>query len=179
MNKKLSVLLTVIVLLSLVTIAACTSTTDDEDADGIWEYMPDFPSMYMHDFDGYEGDKAFFAVPYDSKWTGAFTGTSMDFGLGIMHVEGPMLFVDVTSFAEVEACGTVGGLELDVLGDRPDPSADWIGTWVITNGTGDLADLQGHGTFWGPGYLMDKPDDYGVIYYAVDEMDLDGVKCDS
>jgi hypothetical protein len=130
------------------------------------------------DGDPYEGDpgKQFLQVPYRSKWTGTFTGTSTDYGLLIGHIldpaapSAPMVFLDTASFTDVEVDGKVGNLEMDVLGDHPDPTADWKGTWTITSGTGELKDIQGQGIFWGPGWLPDSSSeecgDWGLIYYA-------------
>jgi len=88
-----------------------------------------------------------------------------------------MAFVDAASFAEVEVGGKVGGLEMDAIGDRPDATSDWRGTWVVTSATGDLEGLRAHGTFWGPGWLPpdggtdECPEGMGVIYYSVDEFE--------
>jgi hypothetical protein len=143
-----------------------------EDADGIWYYKPDLASAQMVAFEPYHGDpnKVFMAVPYASKWTGVFSGESKDYGLAVAHGPNPMIFVDAVSFDSVQVGEATGGLHMDVLGDRPVVGAEWRGTWVITGGSGELAGLQGRGTFWGPGWLGD-PEEFGVIYYAVEEME--------
>ena len=181
MNKKLFVLLAVIMVLSMVSCSAPTDSPEGEgDADGVWCYMPVFESIKPITFDPYEGDpgKEFQQVPYVSEWTGIFNGSSTDYGLLIFHIldpnapSAPMAFVDAAWFAEVEVDGKVGGLGMDAIGDRPDPTADWRGTWVITSGTGELENLRGHGTFWGPGWLPpdggtdECPEGMGVIYYS-------------
>jgi uncharacterized surface protein with fasciclin (FAS1) repeats len=130
-------------------------------------------------FDSYVGDpnKAFAAVPYVSEWSGTLDGPSTDYGLAIFHGQDPMSFIAASSFVEVAVDGKEGGLEMDSIGDRPDPSSDWWGEWVITNGTGDLEGLRGNGTFWGPGFPppaggTEECEDVemGVIYYSVDDM---------
>jgi hypothetical protein len=178
MRKKLFVsifiVLTVILVISVMAIPALAKKDKPEKADGIWLYTPDFSGYQGIIFQPYFGnpDTTFAAVPYDSEWSGIFNGTSKDYGLAIFHGPAPMLFVDAVTFDEVEVGGASGGLEMDVLGDRPDVDSDWRGTWVITSGTGELEDLRGHGTWWGPGWLGD-PAVPGVIYYVVD--DLDGI----
>jgi hypothetical protein len=143
-----------------------------DDANGIWYYKPDLSGIQMIEFDPYHGDpnKAFMAVPYDSKWTGIFNGKSKDYGVAIAHGPSPMIFVDAITFQNVDVGGATGGLHLDVLGERPAVGSDWKGSWVITSGSGDLEEIRGHGTFWGPGWLG-NPEEYGVIYYMVEELE--------
>ena len=144
---------------------------NENDAEGIWYYKPVPTRLKAVEFDPYHGDPniAFMAVPYESKWTGIFNGKSEDYGLAIAHDSHPMMFVDAVLFASVEVGGVTGGLQIDVMGDRPTVGDDWRGTWIIRSGSGELANLWGHGTFWGPGWLGD-PEEYGVIYYKVAQM---------
>jgi hypothetical protein len=44
-----------------------------------------------------------------------------------------------------------GTLVMIAIYDRPDGTAEWQGEWMIVSGTGDLANLRGHGVAWGPG----------------------------
>ena len=81
------------------------------------------------------------------------------------------LFIAVVTFNSVDVGGKSGGLEMYVIGDRPDKKTDWEGTWVITDGTGELADLKGEGDWWGPGY-QDYPEECGVIYYSAGNLDV-------
>ena len=85
----------------------------------------------------------------------------------------PMLFVGTVSFADVQVGNASGGLEMDIaadiLGASPADFTEFRGSWIITSGTGDLSDLRGHGTWWGPGWQGD-PNECGVIYYSVDFM---------
>ncbi len=183
MKKKLFVLLAVIMVLSIVSCSSPTDSPEGEvEADGVWCYMPVFERLKPIAFEPYEGDpgKQFVQIPYVSEWTGTFTGPSMDYGLLVAHIldpnapSVPMTFIEAASFADVEVDGKVGGLEMNAIGDRPDPTSDWRGTWVITSGTGELENLRGHGTFWGPGWLPDSSTeecgDWGLIYYSVEEL---------
>jgi hypothetical protein len=142
------------------------------NVDGIWYYLPLVAGIKQVEFDPYYGDpdKGFLAAPYDSKWTGYFTGKSKDYGLAITHGPSPVIFLDAVSFESVKVGDVSGGLHLDVMGTWYAEDSEWRGTWTITGGTGELKKLQGHGIFWGPGWLGD-PEEYGVIYYSVEEMD--------
>jgi len=177
MNKKLLLLLGVIMVLSIGSISALAASPGGKGhADGVWCYMPTglLPATLPGDEYVGDPDKQFMAASYVSEWTGIFTGTSMDYGLAVAHGGVPMLFIGTSSFTDVEVGGKVGDLEMDAIGDRPDPSSDWRGTWAITGGTGDLENLEGRGAFWGPGWPPPEggtdecPDGYGVIYYSVD-----------
>lgn len=142
------------------------------DMDGVWYFKPILSTMQPVKFDPYSGEpnKAFLALSYDSKWTGTFAGESIDYGMAITHGENVMAFVDAIWFDSVQVGDASGSLGLDVIGDRPEVGVDWRGTWVISGGSGDLKDLRGHGTFWGPGWLGD-PEEYGIVYYSVEELD--------
>lgn len=149
----------------------------DKEADGVWCYVPVFDRLEPVTFDPYEGDpgKEFFKVPYQSRWTGLISGESTGYGMLIGHVidpelpSEPFLFVDTDSFTEAEIDGKVGGLHLDIFGDRDDLGSDWKGTWIITGGTDELESVSGKGTFWGPGWSptanTEECGEWGLIYY--------------
>ncbi len=173
MSKKLFLSLAVIMVLAIASIAALeASPTGRGHADGVWCYLPTGVLPVTLPGEDYAGDpnKQFVSASYISEWTGIFTGTSMDYGLAVAHDGVPILFIG----SEVKVGRRMGGLEMDAIGDRPGPTADWRGKWIITSGTGDLKDLQGRGDFWGPGWPPPEggtdecPEGFGVIYYSVD-----------
>ena len=173
MNRKLiAIALLALLMVFAVAMAPALASSDEDDADGIWCYTPDLSRLQVVTFDPYVGDpgKGFLAADYISDWTGTFSGSSIDYGLLVAHGPDPLLFVGTVSF-DGSVHGASGTLEMDVIGDRPDTISDWEGTWVITSGTDELADLQGNGNFWGPGWLG-NPEECGVIYYSVGD---DGV----
>jgi len=169
MNKRLFVILAVVVALSVLSSTVVARSSERTlPARGVWCYMPDLgtateiPNPYK------PPDKSFLSVAYDSVWTGTFAGSSKDTGLLVAHgvwpAAEPMSLVGTVWFEAAEVDGASGGLEMDAIGDRPDTTSEWRGTWVITGGTGDLEGIQGRGTWWGPGWLGD-PEACGVIYY--------------
>lgn len=173
-NRLLTlVALAAIVVLSVALLSATAgSRQDEDDADGVWCYTPHLDELTFYSIGDYSGEKAFASTVETGEWTGTFAGTSKDYGFLVLHASGPTLFIATVAFDSVEVGGASGGLEMDVVGDRPDGYSDWEGTWVITSATGELADLQGSGTWWGPGW-QGNPEECGVIYYSV--LDMDGV----
>ena len=145
MEKKLFVLLAVIMVLSLMLIFGCCTHTDkDENVKGVWTYLPVGQPIV-----DVVGPYTFMTISDASDFTGTFTGSGDDFGEVVMHSAGPMYYKGIVPFESVTVDGKTGGLVLSVYGTKPNPSADakWDGKWVITSGTGDLAGLKGQGTF--------------------------------
>ncbi len=179
MKKKTIAFVGLALLLAMVAIVSNpVSAGDDvaEEADGVWCYTPDFSQLTpVAVSDDYVGPKVFFQTVENAEWTGTFSGDSLDFGVvgSPSATAAPTTFSGTVIFESVDVKGTSGGLEFDVFGGRADPLDNWTGTWIITSGSGGLADLQGHGDWWGPGYSLDTPEDCGVIYYSVE--DLDGI----
>jgi hypothetical protein len=156
-------------------------------ADGIWCYTPNLGNLNVLDIGAYPPGKVFISATYRGEWTGVFHGgdspedvaVSEDTGLAVGHEIPdptgffPMLFVGTVSFADVQVGSASGGLEMDVaadiLGASPAEFTEWRGSWIITSGRGDLSNLRGHGTWWGPGWQGD-PNECGIIYYSVDSM---------
>ena len=183
MNTKLLTLLIVLAFSVTISITSCAAQDEEAAEDGIWCYTP--TGVEVVEFDPYTGDpsKAFMKATYESDWTGPLTGSSIDYGLAGAHVLSPdpetppvpvpITFLGTSTFTNVEVDGKVGGLEMDTIGDRPGPTADWKGTWVITSGSGELEDFHAYGTFWGPGWLGDF-EECGLIYYSVEEMGFGG-----
>ncbi|MCP5094558.1 MAG: hypothetical protein GY943_03275 [Chloroflexi bacterium] len=165
MKKKLFVLLAMIVVLSLVAIPVLARTNRPRQPDGVWCYTP-VPDEFFTVGD-YDGEKAFLKTVETGDWTGIFEGTSTDYGVVIFPdaVNPPTSFAATVVFDEVEVDGATGFVEMDVAGIRPDPFGDWDGEWIITSASGELEGLQGHGDWWGPGWLG-NPEECGVIYYS-------------
>jgi hypothetical protein len=100
----------------------------------------------------------------NGPWTGTFEGISTEDGKVVIHCSGAWSFNAIVSFSELTVDGRTGTLKMSVVGKRPDENADWAGKWVILSGTGELTDLRGQGTWWGPG--APGPEEWGDIYYA-------------
>lgn len=93
-----------------------------------------------------------------STWTGTFDGTSYDVFTVVVHPE-----LDLNVEGLINFNGTVNGKSgfLVIRFDGKKPAGEnWYGQWVILSGEGDLANLCGQGTWWGPGY----PDPKGLEY---------------
>lgn len=168
MKNKLFILVGVIVVLIAVAIPAFAKRKP-KHADGIWCYTP-LEAAEPEDFIfGYQMDaNSFLTASYDSDWTGTFTGTSDDNALVIWSEAptGPAVFVDLIAFDSVEVGGQSGGLEMYIHGAGQ--VGDWEGGWFITGASGALEGLEGHGEWWGPGYLGEG---CGITYYTVDALD--------
>ncbi len=171
MKKKLFILLAVIVVLFLASIPALARTNRPKTPDGIWCYTPILDELFT--ISDYDGEKVYMNLVETGDWTGVFEGTSTDYGVVIFpNAEvPPTLFAGSVVFDEVEVDGAIGSVEMDVHGGRPDPFGDWDGTWIITSAAGELEGLQGHGDWWGPGWLG-NPEECGVIYYSAKRLGI-------
>ena len=160
MKKKLFVLLTMIMVLSMVSISACTTTAEDENAEGVWSYEPAGPPL-----ENIVGPHTFLTISNAGDWIGTITGHADDFGEVAIHSSGPWYYFGTVPFESANVDGKTGGLVISVFGSRLNAGTDWEGTWEITSGTGDLAGLQGQGTWEGPGWQGD-PEVPGEVNYS-------------
>lgn len=144
---------------------------DELEPAGEFCYLPR-PRNPSTDYVRLLGNSELFTQSDVGNWTGTFTGTSEDYGMEIHHFTNRDIFIGIASFEDIEIDGKSGGLEMYLMGEKPNLDSDWLGTWVITLGTGELADIQGHGSFWGPGwhYSYSK---CGELEYSVDELILE------
>jgi hypothetical protein len=89
-------------------------------------------------------------------WEGAFEGTSTgtfteQAGPSGRSYEGTESFEG--SVVDEKGRRRPGTLEIQLTGERPDRESPWEGTWEITAGEGELANLQGKGTWSEVGIL--------------------------
>lgn len=112
-------------------------------AEGTWNYTPRIIEMWDW---GFLGDEV-------ANWTGTFNGTSYDVFTVVFHDWGwsaiGLIFFDGTVTLEDDTVKE-GSLVILFVGKKPE-GQDWHGHWVILSGKGDLANLRGRGTWWGPG----------------------------
>ena len=152
----------------LLLVAGPVYATPPEPASGTWCYTPYITGMRS------AGGNLFLDAESEDYWTGTFESPE---GAGSYTVYGATIhkFVDFTDtgpwYAQglVTFVGTVEGksgtLVMRFLGKRPDATADWSsGKWVILSGTGELANLRGQGTWWGPG--APAPEVQGCVDYS-------------
>jgi hypothetical protein len=127
-------------------------------ASGLWRYKPRIEHVRVVD------SKAFFDTSAEGVWTGTFIGASTEVGQVVIHSSGIWSFSATVSFSRVTVDRKSGTLELSIVGERPDVSADWQGEWVILSGTGDLATLRGQGTWWAP--AVPEAAEWSIAYYG-------------
>jgi len=109
------------------------------------------------------------AVEYED-WVGSFEGTAVSFFRVVWFnfPSGP-LNVWLRGDFEGTAMGRSGTMVIQLVGWRYLPG-EWAGQWVILSGTGELANLHGQGTWWGPGFGAVGPDIYysGSVHFEPD-----------
>ena len=142
--------------------------TIELESAGVWCYLPR-PRDASYDYLKLIGNSEFISISDVGDWTGTFTGTSEDYGMQISHFTDRIMYIGVVSFDAVEVDGKSGGLEMYVSGKKPDLNSDWRGSWVITLGRGELANLQGHGSWWGPGWYYNYSE-CAANEYSVEEL---------
>jgi len=124
-------------------------------ASGTWKYTPSIIRMWDW---GFLGDEV-------ATWTGTFEGESYDVFLvwfGPSGIEGDWYVIGKIYF-EGTVDGKSGSLVMLFIGERP-AGEEWYGHWMILRGKGDLANLRGHGTWWGPG--APGPGEEGPLEYS-------------
>jgi hypothetical protein len=148
-----------------------------DGGENIWEYLPvdkvrDESGRCVKPEEGDTrplcvrevGGKTFVQVYSDGRWQGIFEGTDEEHGMVIIHPSGRIYYWGINSF-EGSVNGNEGTLKMFVYGWLlPEPPLEWQGKWVILRGAGDLEDLRGRGTWWGPGWQGD-PNVWGVLEY--------------
>ena len=148
MKCKRSIALLALVLTLVLVPAVITHATPPTIASGIWYYTPWIASTRFAD--GNMFMEAYTDLPDPDRWEGTFDGISVDEYKGVIHSTGAWNAMGVALFD-----GFVGDREgtlvIWFVGKKQDMLADWSGTWVILSGTGELANLRGQGTWWGPG----------------------------
>jgi hypothetical protein len=163
MERKQFGLLTVIMVLCLMLIfGCCTTNAEDENAEGVWTYLPVGQPII-----DVVGPYTFMTISDASDFTGTFIGSADDFGEVAIHSSGPMYYKGIVPFDSVTVNGKTGGIVLSVYGTKPNPSADakWDGKWIIKSATGELVGLKGHGTWEGPGW-QGNPEVPGIVNYS-------------
>jgi len=147
MKCKRSIALLALVLTLVLVPAVIALATPPTIVSGTWYYTPWIASTRFAD--GNMFMEAYTSVPPD-RWEGTFDGTSVDEYKGVIHPTGAWNADGVALFDGVVG-GREGTLVIEFVGKKTDAEADWSGKWVILSGTGELANLRGQGTWWGPG----------------------------
>jgi hypothetical protein len=153
MKKKISALLMCSVVILSALILPVIHATKSMPVQGEWTYVPTMLSVKQADGNQIcEGEE-------DSIWTGTFSGTSYDTFTVIKHdaVPGPPSFVNVIGVINFEGSveGKEGTLVIKFVGKKTGEPLMWYGTWVILSGTGELENLRGRGTWFGPSMDLD------------------------
>ena len=156
MKRMLLALLALSVMLSMRSRSAPAEAPTTSS--GLWRYKPTIEQVRVVD------SKAFFETSAEGVWTGTFIGASTEAGQVVIDGSGLWSLSGTISFPQVTVDRRSGALELSIVGERPNVTADWQGEWVILSGTGDLATLRGQGTWWAP--AAPEAGEWSVAYYG-------------
>jgi hypothetical protein len=153
MRKKISVLLLCCVALLSALIIPIIHAAKPMPASGDWTYVVTSIS------ERWAGSNLFRYGEEIGTWTGTFVGTSYDTFTVIVHNAdpGPPSFVNVIGVINFEGWvgDKYGTLVIKFVGKKTGEPLEWYGTWVIISGTGELENLHGRGTWWGPSFDLD------------------------
>lgn len=137
----LTPLIVCIAALLFVLLTPAVYATTPATASGAWTYVPTFTQRVA-------GGNTFRYGEEVSTWTGTFDGTSNDVFTAVIHPSGHVTVTGLIDFTGI-VNGAEGTLVIRFVGTRVLPGP-WSGQWVILSGSGDLANLHGQGTWWGP-----------------------------
>ena len=152
MRKKISVLVLCFITLLSALLIPLIHATRAIQVSGEWTYTPRPISMrWANSNQIVDGEE-------DSLWTGAFDGISYDTFTVVKHDALPdpnsPRFVNGIGVINFEGTveGKMGTLVIKFVGKK---TGEWYGTWVILSGTGELENLRGQGTWYGPSRDLD------------------------
>ena len=158
MRRMLSAAVMMCTIALLSTLLTAVYATPSEPVSGSFDYTFEITGMR-----GADGNTFLYATEWED-WEGDFTGTSVAvfrvemFRSGFWNVWLRSTFTGTVN-------GKSGTAVIQLVGKKSS-GEDWYGQWVILSGTGDLANLRGQGTWWGPGYRSDTkiPGDPDIYY---------------
>ena len=155
MRKRFSVLLLCsVAFVSLLFVPTLIAKHDDQGpaifAYGKWTYTP--IEKDTREIDG--GDYLFVLGSEQGIWTGTFTGTSYDAYVAMAHSGVSHLYYGLIEFESVVVDGREGSLIIS-FGPGEKVEGQWSGEWEVVSGTGELENLHGKGTWWGPSKNLD------------------------
>lgn len=151
--KKMLLAPLVVCMVALVSVLLMPAVhaTPPTTAEGKWTYVPTIINERKADGNTFKyGEET-------ATWSGTFVGTSYDVFVVVVHPSG----LATCPYGLINFVGTVNGKEgtlvINFVGQKP--GSIWYGQWVIISGTGELANLRGQGTWWGPPLKMDYSGD--------------------
>ncbi len=112
------------------------------------------------------GGSVFVDASEDEVWTGDIEGTAVAPFRIVVSPDGSF---DAWLLAEFD--GTIlrkynGTMVIASRYERPAATAHWTGKWIILSSTGELENIQGHGSAWGPGFNPKDPEAGPDIFYS-------------
>ncbi len=143
--RKVSIFLLLLVMVLAFMQWAPVSASAPTDVVGKLFYVP-----YLAGEPKIVGGNTFLKTYEDSWWEGTLEGYSYDECKVVVHRSGLWTY-NAKAYFSGSVDGRTGELTLRLNGRRPDAFSEWTGQWVILSGTGELANLHGQGTFYGPG----------------------------
>jgi hypothetical protein len=159
--KKILVAIAIVVALVLAVIAvwsvlSTSGSTEPRSVESSWSYQITSANPTG------TGDLTVVTGTSQGTWEGPFEGTSTSVwrmeraGSAAGSLEETVSF---EGFVEVEpGKRSQGTLEIRYVGEQQDRESDWVGTWEIVGGEGELENLRGGGTF------TSEPNSYVVDY---------------
>jgi hypothetical protein len=121
-------------------------------ASGTWSWrtpsMPSPPGFF--NVIKVAGGNTFIHADDDALFTGTFDGTGYDVFKLQIHPTGFATGKGRTLFTGT-VLGKSGTLVIQWVGNTKGDQGWWWFEWIILRGTGELANLHGQGTSWGPG----------------------------
>jgi len=152
MRRKISALMIGAVILSVLLIPTVLAKKHIS-VDGTWEWRApseDVPPGFFDVIKVTDDGNVFIHADDDARFTGTFEGIGYDVFTLTIHPDG-----FITGKGRTEFTGTVlgkeGTLVIMWVGNTKNDVGWWSFKWVIKSGTGDLENLRGQGTCWGPG----------------------------
>lgn len=161
MNKRLFVI--VLAIVSLFLLVTPSLAEDGEPVvvtvSGSFDFFPESYASFA------SGGRKFKDAYETEVWVGDIVGTATAPFRVSVNPDGT---INAWLWAEFE--GTIlgeyeGTMVMLSLYTRHSSQTHWSGQWIIMSGTGDLENVQGYGTAWGPGFVPDDAEQDPDIYY--------------
>ena len=159
-KRALSILIACLTVGPLLSLPAYAQEQKSIPVSGSFDYTPQIFTQFK------AGDSQFFDASEDEVWTGDIVGTAVSPFRMVITPDGVWDAWLYTEFKGTVLGKYAGTMTVVSRYKRLAPKAHWAGEWMILSGTGDLKNVQGHGTAWGPGFDPEHPEAGPDIFFA-------------